>query len=358
MTPTVPAQKLGGRTASGAANFGLMSTKFTAEAFPTAAELAATDLARVVGIFNACWAEWIPGEPPLSVEAYRDEDRYTYAPEVVLRHLVRADDGEVVGFGQLDFREGEPGGCVASAFVAPEQRGRGVGSVLGAALVAAAREAGRAGITFEAVEGEQAGAICERAGLRRDMLVDHNRAAVAEVADDLLHAWVSAGESAVGYSLVVYDGVCPDDALAADFVAARHVMNDAPRWEGEPEASFTLTEMRAAEAACAAAHIESWSVGVRHDASGALVGLSDLYLPATRPWIAFQGDTGVAPAHRGHRLGAWMKAVNHLRLRTERPDVAVVQTWNASLNEPMLRINRALGFRPVQTYRGWYLPFD
>jgi hypothetical protein len=35
----------------------------------------------------------------------------------------------------------------------------------------------------------------------------------------------------------------------------------------------------------------------------------------------------------------------------------VVQTWNAAANEPMLRINRALGFQPVVTYQGWYLPF-
>ncbi len=42
-----------------------------------------------------------------------------------------------------------------------------------------------------------------------------------------------------------------------------------------------------------------------------------------------------------------MKAVNHLRLLDERPERAqVVQTWNASSNEPMLRINRALGFQP------------
>ena len=62
--------------------------------------------------------------------------------------------------------------------------------------------------------------------------------------------------------------------------------------------------------------------------------------------MAFQGDTGVRPDHRGHGLGAWMKAVNHLRLADERPDVEWVQTWNAASNEPMLRINRALGFAP------------
>ena len=95
---------------------------------------------------------------------------------------------------------------------------------------------------------------------------------------------------------------------------------------------------------------------MRHDASGELIGLTELYLPENRPWMAFQGDTGVRPDHRGHGLGAWMKATNHLRLADERPDVEWVQTWNAASNEPMLRINRALGFTPVQRFQSWYRP--
>jgi RimJ/RimL family protein N-acetyltransferase len=163
------------------------------------------------------------------------------------------------------------------------------------------------------------------------------------------------GEAAAGYSLVAYDDRCPDD-LAAAFVEVRHVMNDAPRWEGETEWRFTTDELRAVEAATAASRIDWWNVAVRHDATGDLVGLSELYLPRSRPWIGFQGDTAVAPAHRGRHLGAWMKAVNHLRLRRERPELEVVQTWNASANEPMLRINRALGFTPALRYQGWFLP--
>jgi GNAT superfamily N-acetyltransferase len=333
-------------------------TLLTTEPYAAAGHLAARDLTSITDIYNACWAERIPGEPPMSVDAYVDDDAFTHAPEVILRRLARDDRGDVVGFGHLEYRDGEPGGCVASVYVAPGQRGAGAGAAVAAALVAAARDAGRAGITFEAEVGSAADSWCERAGLRPDMVVEQNRALVAEPSEELLASWVATGEGAEGYSLVAYDGACADEALAAAFVEARHVMNDAPRWEGEPPASFTVAELRAAEAAVAAARMDWWSLGVRHDATGAIVGLSELYLPRARPWIAFQGDTGVAPLHRGHRLGAWMKAVNHRRLRAERPAVTVVQTWNASANAPMLRINRALGFRPVQTYRGWYLPFD
>jgi GNAT superfamily N-acetyltransferase len=87
-----------------------------------------------------------------------------------------------------------------------------------------------------------------------------------------------------------------------------------------------------------------------------IVGLTDLFLPAGRPWLDHQGDTGVRDDHRGHGIGAWMKAVNHLRLRREHPQVERVQTWNASANASMLRINHALGYEAVQRFRAWYLP--
>jgi GNAT superfamily N-acetyltransferase len=327
------------------------------EAFAWASELTPPDLEAVTAIFNDAWADWVPGERPITADAYVDNDRFTAPPERIERRLVRDAEGVVVAHGQAHWREG-PGACVLRAFVDLGQRGRGHGRLLVGALVDVAREAGRTGCTLETAVGSTTDHACEHAGLRADMVVEQNRTATAEISLTLLDQWRARGESASGYSPVAYDAPCPDDDLAADFIHARHVMNDAPRWEGEPEATYTVAELRAVEAASAAARQGWWNVGIRHDASGELVGLSEMYVPTARPWIVLQGDTGVAPAHRGHGLGGWMKAINHLRLRSERPDVEIVQTWNASANEPMLRINRALGFQPVQTYRGWHLPFE
>jgi len=301
------------------------------------------------------WAEWVPGERPISEAAYVDMDRFSAHPERMLRRLARDEHGEVVGHGIVFWREG-PGSCTLRAFVDTDRRRAGVGRALAGALAAEARAEGRAGITLEVAEGSDAEAISRAAGFRPDIVMEQNRTDPRSIPDALLEGWRAAGEAAAGYSLVAYDVPVPSEALAEDFIHARHVMNDAPRWEGEAEATYTVEELHAVEAASLAAHQDWWNVGVRHDASGELVGITELYLPRARPWFAFQGDTGVDPAHRGHRLGAWMKAVNHLRLRDERPDVEVVQTWNADSNEPMLRINRALGFEPVQRYQGWFLP--
>ena len=329
----------------------------TIEPFAWAGELAPADLAANNRIHNAAWAEWLPGERPVPDQGLADMDRFSAPPERMDKRLARGPDGTVVGFAFCYWREGEPGGCTLRVFVDPAHRRRGVGRALGAELLEAARGAGRTSFNVEVAPGSPAEAAVERVGgFTPDLIVELNRTDVRSISRDLLEGWRVAGEGAAGYSLVAYDDRCPTDELARDFIAARAVMNDAPRPEGHGESNFSVEELRAVEEASAAAHQAWWNVGVRHDASGELIGLTELYLPENRPWMAFQGDTGVRPDHRGHGLGAWMKAINHLRLADERPDVEWVQTWNAESNEPMLRINRALGFAPVQRFQNWYRP--
>jgi GNAT superfamily N-acetyltransferase len=325
------------------------------EPFEWAADLRPDDLTAVTRIHNQIWAEWIPGERPWSEAAYVDADRFTAHPERMVRRLARDERGEVVAHGVVFWREG-PGGCTVRAFVDPARRRQGAGRALTCALVEEARAAGRESVTVEVAETSTAATIAAAVGFQADLLMEMNRTDPRAIPEDLLAGWVAAGEATAGYSLVGYDAPCPTVELTRDFIHARSVMNDAPRFEGEAEATYTVEELQAVDAASVAAHLAWWNVGIRHDATGELVGLSELYLPLERPWMVFQGDTGVHPDHRGHGLGAWMKAVNHLRLNRERPDVEVVQTWNAASNEPMLRINRALGFEPVQRFQGWYRP--
>lgn len=330
----------------------------TLEPFAWAGDLPDADLAGVNRIHNQVWAEWVPGERAMSDAAYVDMDRFSAPPERMERRLARADDGTVVGHGIVFWREG-PGGCCLRTFVDVARRRAGVATALGRALTEIGQAGGRDSITVEIAPGSDADAAVQRTdGFCADLLVELNRTDVRAIDPGLLERWRVAGERAEGYSLVAYDAPCPTDELAADFIRAREVMNDAPRSMGEAEATYTVGELRAVEAAGTAAHQDWWNLGVRHEASGELVGLSELYLPANRSWIAFQGDTGVRPDHRGHGLGAWMKAVNHLRLAEERPDVESVQTWNATSNEPMLRINRALGFVPVQRFQHWHRPLS
>jgi len=61
-----------------------------------------------------------------------------------------------------------------------------------------------------------------------------------------------------------------------------------------------------------------------------------------------QDDTLVMPEHRGHGVG-WALKVAVLRiLAAEHPERRLLHTWNAVENTFMQRINRKLGFRPVE----------
>jgi hypothetical protein len=110
--------------------------------------------------------------------------------------------------------------------------------------------------------------VAKGAGFRPDMVVELNRTDPRTIPAALLEGWRAAGDAAAGYSLVAYDVPCPSDEMASDFIHARHIMNDAPRFEGEAEATYTVDELLAAEAASVAAHQQWWNLGVRHDATG------------------------------------------------------------------------------------------
>ena len=82
----------------------------------------------------------------------------------------------------------------------------------------------------------------------------------------------------------------------------------------------------------------------RRRSDGIFGGYSLLFVPhgADHAW---QDDTLVMPDHRGHRLGAALKAVNYTALSD---DVRSVHTWTAPSNVAMHRTNTALGFRVVE----------
>lgn len=92
------------------------------------------------------------------------------------------------------------------------------------------------------------------------------------------------------------------------------------------------------------------------DATGRFVGYTELSISHHRPWWARQGDTGADARHRRRGIGRWLKAHTALRLLRERPEVELIETWNAVGNTPMLAINRAIGLTPAGRWQQWELP--
>jgi GNAT superfamily N-acetyltransferase len=302
-------------------------------------------------VFAAVYAEEFPDEdvPPLAaVWSWQ-----VGLPDIRVVRLWRAlgDDGPVLGWAKLerDTTGENQHRAEIELQVAREARRRGVGTALLRAVAEAAQADGCSILGFEAND--------ERLAL--DFLAAYDaRSCIADTRSVLQTALVDrldvaacarrpAGASA--YSLVSWDGETPEELLA-DYAQVTTVMNTAPigdmTWNDE---AADTERLRAWGRAIVGRGDDIWTICARHDATGELVGLTEVVHLRDWPGHTWQENTGVDPGHRGHGLGLWMKATMLQRILTERPDIRVIETWNAAENEHMLRINRRLGFRPVRT---------
>lgn len=298
--------------------------------------------------------EAIPDEPPTPAAEVADDLRL--APG--FRHHFRwiASDGDHVrAMAALDVEERSDNRHLAEidVVVHPAERGRGLGSQLLVPVAERALELGRTQLIGYVPEGAPSAGFAEALGAKPDLVEHQNRLRTAELDRDLLDGWVAqAAQGAAGYSLVAWDGATSDD-LVERVVAVLAAMNDAPMPSGMEDVEFSVDELRARERSHAERGDVTWRLCARDDATGDLAGITELYFLRHRPWRADQGDTGVLDAHRNRGIGRWLKAVNLLRLLDERPEVQVVETWNAGSNAAMLGINHALGFRAAAAWVAW-----
>ena len=158
------------------------------------------------------------------------------------------------------------------------------------------------------------------------------------------------------YSLVQWAGAAPAE-LVDDLAALEARMStDAPfedlNWEPE---QWTAERYRDREHSIAAAGRVRLTTAARHDATGQIVACTELVTTSALPAFASQWSTIVMGEHRGHRLGMLAKLANLQFLRTRRPRVRFINTWNAGVNAHMVSINEALGFRAVERWREWQL---
>lgn len=61
------------------------------------------------------------------------------------------------------------------------------------------------------------------------------------------------------------------------------------------------------------------------------------------------------PEHRGRSLGLHVKLANLALARELHPGMRCTDTYNAESNAPMIAINEAIGFRPVDLLREYEL---
>jgi GNAT superfamily N-acetyltransferase len=299
--------------------------------------------------------EVIPGEPDIPA-AELVADLLNVPPHRHVSIGVASEAGEAVGTIRLildDTAGNEDLAEVEYLIVRPERRRAGFGRAL---VHAVCQRTERSRIRAYVPIGHSGGmALAAAVGAVPGIVDRQSRLGVTDLDRRMLEGWVArAGDRAGGYSLVCFDGPCPDELLQG-FAVLTRVMNTAPRSAGDEDVLSTPAQVRAFYEALFRQMGWVWTVCARHDATGKLVGFTQLLATTARPWLGQQWDTGVDPAHRNVGLGRWLKAANALRLLDERPEVTTIETWNAGVNAAMLAINEAMGFRPVAEWQEWTL---
>lgn len=247
--------------------------------------------------------------------------------------------------------------------VHPAYRRRGVGRALYERAVAIARENGRRRLmtmTVETLPGgperDGAGSAFARAvGAKSALTEVRRRLRVSTVDDAALDAQLAeAWQHAKGYSVVQWREEAPEKDLDDIAYLDGRLLADAPMGdlEMEPE-KVDAARIRAGEAARKARQRRLYNTAVRHDESGRLVAWTTLEFSHSVPEHSFQQITIVHPAHRGHRLGTIVKIENLRFARAQEPAVQDIDTWNAAVNDHMISINEAIGFRPVDGWTNW-----
>lgn len=257
--------------------------------------------------------------------------------------LARDDEGLPVGGGYAGFPLLDNTDLAyVDVFVVPAHRRRGHGSAVLGRIRDLASDAGRARLLGEALwevgaAGSPGRAFAEAHGFSVGIL--------DAIRDLSLPADVPEAPVADGYRLLGWR-TCPDEWLDEYAELLRLILQEAPQGEtGLENEYWDGARVRHQEARMADQGRDVQTV-VALAPDGTLAGHTQLTFPRDSG-RAYQWDTLVLPAHRGHGLGFSLKAEAMRAAADLLADRERVSTWNAAENAPMIAVNESLGY--VQT---------
>lgn len=306
-------------------------------------------------VFTACdRADGLPFQPKTGPDLLTSRQRGTDSRPMDAMFVAFDGDRPVAeATADLPWRDNTDSASVRVR-VHPDTRGQGLGRDLWERAVGFAREQGRSRVHAGAWEGGPGVAVLDHWGLTRTGVGVIRR---VDVHGTPRATWDRLYDEALGhadgYELVQQVGSTPAERVEA-LVTLHDAINDAPHPDpdDEPDA-WDAQRLADYEGAMAGRRQTLYRVLARHRDTGAWAGQSMLCVNEFSPAEAFQEDTSVVRAHRGHRLGLLMKAAMLRWVGEERPEVGAIDTWNDATNHHMIAINERLGAFVVARHRGF-----
>lgn len=299
-------------------------------------------------------AELYPDDPQMPVKQRLDSWRHLPDHYEVARWVLR-EDGRIVAVAvALRNRDEDLDNGFARIHVKPEHRRRGLATMLAGPVFDYLESDGRKKLITNTRDSSPWEPKLQSIGMKKALAEKQSRLLVSDIDWELMDRWIErAEERATDYELLFLATPIPEEHLEK-WCDLMLVMNTAPREDLEFEdMTMSPQKWRGIEAADLARgeHLEGF-VAV-HDPTGDWVGISELLFLENNPLQAYQGDTGVEPAHRNNGLGRWLKAASIKSFLQRHPEVERIDTENASSNEPMLNINIEMGYHPLHVDYAW-----
>jgi mycothiol synthase len=309
-------------------------------------------------LYQTLQRERTPEDPLTPVEPIERRIRAVVPGQWRAYFGARDARGALVGYGVVNRSLNEPENAHlrwTELAVLPEHRRKGVGRALLRRLVDAVADQGDDVVFMtQTIDRIPAGTEFARAiGAEPGLDMKTNQLDLAKVDRSKVDEW--AALSPKGYRLARIDDAVPADMIAP-YIQASNGMNDAPRGDLRM-ADWKLTEeqIRERESWFAQAGVEWWLLVAIHEATGEGAGFTEVTYDPKVSHVIWQQGTAVIDAHRGHRLGMWMKAVMLKRILDERRKALFIRTGNANTNAQMLAINTQLGFRQAWSACLWQI---
>ncbi|WP_240662650.1 GNAT family N-acetyltransferase [Streptomyces sp. WAC 06738] len=256
-------------------------------------------------------------------------------------------EGEVTAVAGV--RPASPGPARTAAdlqlYVHPAARRRGTGTLMLAAVAAAAREGGWSALRAAAPACTPADVFCLRHGFVRERVVHHLLLPLAEVHRAWLAELVYADHP--GYRLTTWYA----PAIPAPGPPALPRTGGAAAAAEDPEGLAAAVPGFAFGTGSGVPEPGSGrllTVAALHTGTGAVAGYTEVLIPPAPAPRAQHCHLAVVPAHRRRGLARWITAELLRRLHAEHPQIGEVETAAADGDGAVLALGEQLGFRPYR----------
>ncbi|WP_455141931.1 GNAT family N-acetyltransferase [Candidatus Hodarchaeum mangrovi] len=269
----------------------------------------------------------------------------------------------LVGIGRLEFDkktspayDANKNIAFADISIRKNYRRRGFGTELLRNMVMKAKTEGKS-IFQSWGTPNNSSSFFEHLGGQKASKEEENRLQLSDVDWQMVQTWCSEGKQRTENVKLEYFETVPEQDIKEFSQIYTEVMNQVPKEDLEWEFNETPEVRRNHEAR----HKKLgtiWTTIISREGDGTISGLTETYYYPDRQTIVFQGLTGVKVAYRGRGLGKWLKAEMLTYIKENFPKATTIGTDFALVNEPMISINRRLGFKPYKIWVGYKFSVD